>query len=100
MVDTGAKLWLMRVDLITQFKNNIESMIKRYDSSIQFEIGYFVEAPREETYRKQVRVALNTDLSLGRTTVGPIEMTFDFFGIKKTFETLAHKGNTSLLWYC
>ena len=40
LVNTGAKLWLMRVDLITQFKNNVESMIQRYDRSIQFEIPF------------------------------------------------------------
>jgi DNA replication and repair protein RecF len=96
LVDTGAKLWLMRVDLITQFKNNIESMIKRYDSSIQFEIGYFVEAPREETYRKQVRVALNTDLSLGRTTVGPHRDDVRFLWDKKNLRDFGSQGEHKL----
>ena len=46
-------------------------MIQRYDSSIQFEMIYFDEAPKEKTYRKQVRDTLNKDLALARTTTGP-----------------------------
>jgi len=96
LVYAGAKLWLMRVDLITQFKNNVASMIQRYDSSIRFEMVYFDEAPREETYRKQVRDALNTDLALGRTTVGPHRDEMLFIWDKRDLRNLGSQGEHKL----
>ena len=96
LVDTGAKLWLMRVDLITQFKKNVDYMIQRYDRSIQFEIVYFDEAPREELYRKQVRDALNTDLTLGRTTVGPHRDEMLFIWDKRDLRSFGSQGEHKL----
>ena len=96
LVDTGAKLWLMRVDLIAQFKKNVDYMIQRYDSSIQFEIVYFDEAPREELYRKQVRDALNTDLTLGRTTVGPHRDEMLFIWDKRDLRSFGSQGEHKL----
>ena len=96
LVDTGARLWLMRVDLIAQFKKNVDYMIQRYDSSIQFEIVYFDEAPREELYRKQVRDALNTDLTLGRTTVGPHRDEMLFIWDKRDLRSFGSQGEHKL----
>ena len=96
LVDTGARLWLMRVDLIAQFKKNVDYMTQRYDSSIQFEIVYFDEAPKEELYRKQVRDALNTDLTLGRTTVGPHRDEMLFIWDKRDLRSFGSQGEHKL----
>ena len=96
LVAIGANLWLMRVDFITQFKKNIESIIQRYDSSILFEIVYFDEAPREEIYRKQVRDALHKDLALGRTTTGPHRDDVRFLWDKRDLRSFGSQGEHKL----
>jgi len=96
LIDTGIELWLMRVDLITQFKKNIKSMIQRYDSDIRFEIVYFDEAPKEKTYRKQVRDTLNTDLALGRTTTGPHRDDVQFLWNKRKLRGFGSQGEHKL----
>ena len=38
LVDVGVKLWLIRVDLITQFKNNVESIINKRMQAIVLKV--------------------------------------------------------------
>ena len=96
LIAKGIELLLMRVDLIDQFKKNIESIIQRYDSSILFEIVYFDEAPRKEIYRKQVREALDKDIALGRTTAGPHRDDVYFLWDKRDLRSFGSQGEHKL----
>ena len=71
LVESGVKLWFLRVEFMLEFKKNLSDMAQRYDDEIQIDLFYLKEAPTEDIYRLQIQNTLKKDIAFGRTSYGP-----------------------------